>query len=53
MVFHVFNVGTDDSLIRHDWGLKTAANLLIREIQVQFTAYDGVDHEISDREVCF
>ena len=43
--------GTHDSLINIDWGKKTAANLLVREINVDFETFEGVDHEISPDEV--
>jgi len=38
-------------MIKWDFGQKTAANMLLHDIDVQFRSYDHVDHEISSEEV--
>ncbi len=43
--------GENDSLIPCDWGRKTAANLLVRELNIEFRSYPGVDHEMGPAEV--
>jgi hypothetical protein len=44
-------LGERDPLIRCDWGRKTAANLLLRGVDVQFRSYKGVLHDMDPREV--
>lgn len=44
-------VGESDGLIYCDWGRKTSAGLLIRDINVIFYTYPNVDHEIVPEEV--
>eukprot|EP00600_Ochromonadales_sp_CCMP1393_P013358 CAMPEP_0175004078 /NCGR_PEP_ID=MMETSP0005-20121125/4568_1 /TAXON_ID=420556 /ORGANISM="Ochromonas sp., Strain CCMP1393" /LENGTH=446 /DNA_ID=CAMNT_0016259193 /DNA_START=160 /DNA_END=1500 /DNA_ORIENTATION=+ len=39
--------GEDDPMIQLDWGRKTAANLLLRKIDVQFRTYPHVQHELA------
>jgi len=43
--------GKADSMIKLDFGQKTAANMLLHNIDVQFRSYDHVDHEISAEEL--
>lgn len=43
--------GEDDGLIACEWGRKTSASLLLRDIDVTFRTYAGVDHEISPEEL--
>ena len=44
-------LGEDDSMIRLEWGEQTATALLLRDRDVQFKNYPGVDHEIAIEEV--
>lgn len=43
--------GQDDSMISVDWGKKTATNLLLKELDVEFKIYPGLDHEIGEEEL--
>jgi predicted esterase len=43
--------GEADSFINCDWGRKTAANLLLKDIDVQFRTYSNVAHELAEEEV--
>ena len=43
--------GMNDSLIPIDWGRKTASNLILREVDVQFKEYQGLDHELGTDEL--
>jgi predicted esterase len=45
--------GEHDSLIPCDWGRKTGANLLVRELNVVFRSYPRVDHEMAPPQVSF
>jgi hypothetical protein len=38
-------------MIRCDWGRRTAANLLLQGVDVQFRTYKGVAHDMDPREV--
>ena len=38
-------------MIRCEWGRQTAANLLLRDVDVQFRTYPQVDHELDTSEV--
>jgi hypothetical protein len=42
----------EDSLIRFEWGESTATSLLLKDRDVQFKSYEGLDHEIGVDEVC-
>jgi predicted esterase len=43
--------GEADDFILCDWGRKTATNLLLRGVDVQFRTYPGVLHDISENEL--
>jgi len=43
--------GINDSLIPIDWGRKTASNLILRNVDVQFQEYEGLDHELGTDEL--
>jgi predicted esterase len=43
--------GKNDSLIPIDWGRKTASNLILRNVDVQFQEYEGLDHELGTEEL--
>ena len=43
--------GIDDTLIPVDWGRKTASNLLLRNVDVHFSEYPGLDHELGTEEL--
>ena len=43
--------GEEDSMIRYEWGEHTATSLLLKDRDVQFKNYPGVDHEIAVEEV--
>ena len=38
-------------MIRYEWGEHTATSLLLKDRDVQFKNYPGVDHEIAVEEV--
>lgn len=38
-------------MISCEWGRQTAANLLLREVDVQFRTYPGVGHDMAPAEV--
>jgi predicted esterase len=43
--------GQSDTMISVDWGRKTATNLLLKELDVEFKVYPELDHEISEEEL--
>ena len=43
--------GTVDRMIPFEWGRKTATNLLLLGLEVQFRAFAGVDHELVEEEL--
>ena len=45
------HAGDHDSLIPVDFGRKTASNLVLQNVNVQFREYKNVDHEIAPDEV--
>jgi predicted esterase len=51
-LFHFFALGESDDLIKCEWGRTTAADLHIREIDVTFSTYKDVQHELVPEEVC-
>ena len=51
LLFHLLYIGLDDSLIKHSWGRRTADNLLLRNVNVQFKEYSQLDHQIGAQEV--
>ncbi len=38
-------------MVAHDWGQKTAATLLLRDVDVQFRTYDHAYHGLEDEQV--
>lgn len=43
--------GEADEFIQCDWGRKTATNLLLRNIDVQFRTYPDTSHELVESEL--
>jgi hypothetical protein len=43
--------GQDDTTVPFDWGQHTSAELLVRDVNVQFRIYPGLEHEIGEEQV--